>query len=63
MCLSTARRSVGEHGRIVSVEHAVQQRLGCGLVYISLCGCVVEDTIESVCLVLDSLALWETGST
>jgi hypothetical protein len=57
MCLSTASRAIGEDCRIVPVQHAVQQRLGGRLVYIALCGSLVEDSVECKCLVLDALPL------
>jgi hypothetical protein len=57
MCLSTASGAIGKDGRIVSVQHAVQQGLGSGLVYIALCSGFVEDAVESEGLVLHSFAL------
>ena len=57
MCLSTSRGAVSEHGGIVSVQDVVQQGLCGGFVDVGLrCG-VVEDAVESECLVLDAFAL------
>jgi hypothetical protein len=57
VCLSAPRGAIGEDGRIVSFQHAVQQRLRCGFVHIALRGCVVEHAVECERLVLRSLAL------
>jgi hypothetical protein len=61
MCLAAASRAVRKDGRIVSVEHAVQQGLGGGFVHVALCGCVVEDSVKGERLVLYPLSLGSRG--
>src|SRR5690242_18122913 len=57
MCLSAPCGAVSEYGGIVSVQDVVQQRLCGRFVNVGLrCG-VVEDAVESECLVLDAFAL------
>jgi hypothetical protein len=57
MCLSASCGAVSEYSGIVSVQDVVQQRLCGRFVDVGLrCG-VVEDAVESECLVLDAFAL------
>jgi hypothetical protein len=53
VCLSTASGAVGENGRIVAIEHAVEERSGGAFVDFGLCCVIVEDSIKSKDLILD----------
>lgn len=61
MCLSAASSAIGEDGRIVPIQHTVQQGLGSRLIHIALCCGIVEHAIERKCLVLHPLSLWSGG--
>ena len=62
VCLSTACCTVCEDGRIVSLQHAVEERFCCGLVHIALHGIFVEYAVERKRLVLDTLSLGYDGA-
>jgi hypothetical protein len=52
MRLSATCSTIREDSRIVSIQYAVQQRLRGSFVYVALGDRVVEDAVESECLVL-----------
>ena len=62
MCLPTACCAIGKYRCIISVQNAVQQTPGCGLVYLSLGRIFIEDSVEAECVVLRSPA-WGTSAT
>jgi hypothetical protein len=57
VCLSATSCTIGEDSGIVAIEDIVEKGASCGFVYLSLRGILVENAIESKCLVLYSLAV------
>jgi hypothetical protein len=55
MCLSAACSAVGENGRIVAIEHAIEEGSSSAFIYIGLCCVFVEDAVESKDLIFDLL--------
>ena len=60
VCLSATSSAICKDGGVVSIQHAVQQGLGCGFVDIALCGGFVKHPVEGERLVLYPLPLWSS---